>query len=152
MPTPHYGQPRYRTIADELRKRIKTEAIRPGTLLPPEATLTAEFQASRGTIRQAIGVLREEGLVATEHGRGSFAVRRTNPVSNSHHATQQKIPADARLAGLLNVDIGTILVEHESVTLANDRVDSVVRVYRPASPAAIKPASNASTSDNSNPP
>ncbi|WP_410811141.1 GntR family transcriptional regulator [Micromonospora sp. 067-2] len=57
VPTPHYGQPRYRVIADQLRERIESGSIPPGALLPTESALTTEFRASRGTVRQA--VLRE---------------------------------------------------------------------------------------------
>jgi len=60
-------------VADELRRRILSGAIPPGALLPSETTLIAEFSASRGTIREAIGLLRAEGMVVTEHGRGSYA-------------------------------------------------------------------------------
>jgi GntR family transcriptional regulator len=60
-------------VAEELRRRIQSGAIPPGALLPSETTLIAEFSASRGTIREAIGLLRAEGMVVTEHGRGSYA-------------------------------------------------------------------------------
>lgn len=84
VPTPHRKQPRYRVIADELRRRIQAGAIPPGALLPAESALIAEFQVSRGTVRQAIDALRAEALVVTEHGRGTYArpqlpVRRLGP-------------------------------------------------------------------------
>lgn len=73
VPTPHPERPRYRLVADELRRRILAGAIPPGSLLPSEAALMAEFGGARGTIREAIGLLRAEGLVVTEHGRGTYA-------------------------------------------------------------------------------
>ncbi|MGH3749341.1 MAG: GntR family transcriptional regulator, partial [Micromonosporaceae bacterium] len=42
-------------------------------LLPSETTLMNEFGVARGTVREAIAVLRAEGLVVTEHGRGTYA-------------------------------------------------------------------------------
>jgi GntR family transcriptional regulator len=60
-------------VADELRRRIQAGAIPPGTLLPSETTLIAQFAVSRGTIREALATLRAEGLVVTEHGRGTYA-------------------------------------------------------------------------------
>ncbi|MFV2095786.1 GntR family transcriptional regulator [Micromonospora sp. LOL_014] len=71
MPTPHYGTPRYRRVADQLRDRITSGAIPPGALLPPETALAKEFNVARGTIRAAINALRQDGLVTTEHGRGT---------------------------------------------------------------------------------
>ncbi|MDG4774066.1 winged helix-turn-helix domain-containing protein [Solwaraspora sp. WMMD792] len=71
MPTPHYGTPRYRRVADQLRDRITSGAIPPGALLPAETALAKEFNVARGTIRAAINALRQDGLVTTEHGRGT---------------------------------------------------------------------------------
>jgi GntR family transcriptional regulator len=61
---------RYREIADTLRQRVRTAAA--GSLLPSEAELSAEFGASRVTIRRALDVLRDEGLVAARQGFGWF--------------------------------------------------------------------------------
>ncbi|MEU1607140.1 GntR family transcriptional regulator [Micromonospora matsumotoense] len=134
MPTPHYGQPRYRTIADELRKRIESGAISPGALLPTESALTAEFRVSRGTIRQAIAALREIGFVTTEHGRGTHANARFYDHNMSDSATQQtrqrEVPANEELAVLFGVDIGTTLVVEESITRRSQRIESVTRTYR----------------------
>ncbi|MEV0876628.1 GntR family transcriptional regulator [Micromonospora echinofusca] len=134
MPTPHYGQPRYRVIADELRERIETGVIPPGALLPTESTLTAEFRAARGTIRQAIAVLREAGLVATEHGRGTYAnLHRHESGSNKSsepETRQRQVAADPELAALFAVEVGAALIEQQSVTRTNDTVGEVVRTYR----------------------
>ena len=62
VPTPHYGQPRYRVIADELRERIESGAIAPGALLPAESTLTAEFRVARGTHPQGDRYVAGAGL------------------------------------------------------------------------------------------
>ncbi|WP_443083857.1 GntR family transcriptional regulator [Verrucosispora sp. WMMA2121] len=134
MPTPHYGQPRYRAIADELRNRIEGGIIPPGTLLPAESKLTAEFRASRGTIRQAIAILREEGLTATEHGRGTY-VKTDMRSSSAHRQTgsdvqQSIISADAYLAALFQVDMGAEIIETEVISRTADKVVSVTRTYR----------------------
>lgn len=73
VPTPHPEPPRYVQIADELRQRIRAGAIPAGALLPSEPTLIAEFQVARGTVRQAIALLRAEGVVVTDPGRGTYA-------------------------------------------------------------------------------
>ncbi|NBE80877.1 GntR family transcriptional regulator [Micromonospora rubida] len=135
MPTPHYGQPRYRVIADELRKRIESGAIPPGALLPAESMLTAEFRASRGTIRQAIAVLREDGVATTEHGRGTYANAYTydhSPDRSSDLETRQReVAANAELAALFGVEVGAALIERESVRRNGTTVVTVVRAYRP---------------------
>ncbi|MET8089234.1 GntR family transcriptional regulator [Micromonospora sp. NPDC005220] len=60
-------------MADELRRRIEAGVIPPGSLLPSESTLMAEFSVARGTVREALALLRSEGLVLTEVGRGTYA-------------------------------------------------------------------------------
>ncbi|MFG1866466.1 GntR family transcriptional regulator [Micromonospora arborensis] len=73
VPTPHPQPRRYRQVADELRQRIEAAVIPPGSLLPSESTLMAEFSVARGTVREALALLRSEGLVMTEVGRGTYA-------------------------------------------------------------------------------
>lgn len=126
VPTPHYGQPRYRAIADQLRKRIESGTIPPGALLPAESSLTTDFRASRGTIRQAIAVLREQGFVATEHGRGTYAVVQVDETE----VVQREVNADNRLAALFVVEVGTPLSEREAVTRRDGQVEEVIRTYR----------------------
>ncbi|MEU8255012.1 GntR family transcriptional regulator [Micromonospora inaquosa] len=134
MPTPHYGQPRYRVIADQLKERIESGSIPPGALLPTESALTTEFRASRGTIRQAIAVLRGDNLVTTEHGRGTSA----KPIAHGHgsgqtaesDAGQGEIAADPELAALFGVEVGATLIEQRHVIRRNGEVVSVIRSYR----------------------
>ncbi|MEO3771624.1 GntR family transcriptional regulator [Micromonospora sp. B9E7] len=134
MPTPHYGTPRYRVIANELKERIESGVIPPGALLPAESVLTAEFRVSRGTIRQAVAVLREAGLVATEHGRGTYAsprpqgsrVARPSRSETGH----REIAADPELAALFAVEVGAALLEQQSISRTHEAVVAVVRTYR----------------------
>ena len=84
VPSPHrgspaHGRPRYRLLADELRRRIMSGAVPPGAFLPSESALMREFHAARGTVREAVRLLRDEGIVITEHGRGTL-VRPALPV------------------------------------------------------------------------
>jgi len=63
-------QTRYQAIADDLRRRIEAGAVGPGRLLPSEAELSADYGASRVTVRRALERLREEGLVESRQGLG----------------------------------------------------------------------------------
>jgi len=67
---------RYRVIADELRARAVE--MPGGALLPSEAELSAEFQASRVTVRRALELLRNEDLIDARQGFGWFVA--TDPV------------------------------------------------------------------------
>ncbi|WP_148573447.1 GntR family transcriptional regulator [Nocardioides caldifontis] len=81
---PVSDRPVYKQIADELRRRIETGRIAPGERLPSESALVAEFGVAHGTIRQAIQLLRSEGLAVAEHGRGVF-VRNRPPIRRLAH-------------------------------------------------------------------
>lgn len=62
-------EPLHRAVADALRTRIREGTLDVGALLPSEAELCREFAASRGPVRQALGTLREEGLIGGGQGR-----------------------------------------------------------------------------------
>src|SRR4051794_41902956 len=64
---------RYREIADALRVRLQGGDLAAGRLLPSEAELSVQFQASRVTVRRALEVLREERLIESRQGLGWFA-------------------------------------------------------------------------------
>src|ERR1044071_5301289 len=64
---------RYRSIADDLRPRVAAGEFAAGRLLPSEAALAAHYAASRITIRKALELLREEGLVDARQGFGWVA-------------------------------------------------------------------------------
>lgn len=68
---------RYHHIADELRLRITSGAYASGRLVPSEAALSGEFKVSRVTVRRALEILRDEGLVAARQGLGWFVVGET---------------------------------------------------------------------------
>jgi len=65
-------QIRYRLIADELRVRVQSGVYGAGRVMPSEAELGTEFDASRVTIRRALETLREDGLVDARQGFGWF--------------------------------------------------------------------------------
>ncbi|WP_253775503.1 GntR family transcriptional regulator [Goodfellowiella coeruleoviolacea] len=64
--------PKYHRVADALRREIKNGDLPPGHRLPAETTLVERFRVSLPTIRQALGVLRAEGLIESRHGIGTF--------------------------------------------------------------------------------
>jgi DNA-binding LacI/PurR family transcriptional regulator len=60
----------YRQLAQRLRGEV--DAGRYAGRLPPEPTLARELEVSRGTLRQALGLLVRDGVVYTIPGRGTF--------------------------------------------------------------------------------
>lgn len=71
MIDPRSYTPRYRQLADILHARIDDGTYAPGQLLPAEPHLAAEFDVGRDTVRDAVAVLRAEGVVETIPSRGT---------------------------------------------------------------------------------
>lgn len=69
---PQSATPVYVQVAEILRARIEAGALLPDRPVPSEAQLQQEFGIARGTARKGIALLREQGLVITVRGRGSF--------------------------------------------------------------------------------
>ncbi|MEL7154278.1 MAG: GntR family transcriptional regulator [Pseudomonadota bacterium] len=65
------GQPLYRQVAAELRTAIAEGKHPVGTLLPTEQELCERFETSRYTVREALRLLAEDGLVKRRQGRGT---------------------------------------------------------------------------------
>ncbi|MFF3645611.1 GntR family transcriptional regulator [Streptomyces sp. NPDC002564] len=66
---------RARQVAEVLRRQIASGAFASG-VLPDERVLIADFGVSRNTVREALGVLRDEGVVERRQGVGTVVVRR----------------------------------------------------------------------------
>lgn len=100
-------RPVFQQIADQLRGEITRGGIAAGEKLPSEAGLMEHYGVARMTIRQALGVLKSEGLVVAEHGRGVFV--RPRPVARRlgsdrfarrhRQAGDAAFVADAKAAG-----------------------------------------------------
>jgi GntR family transcriptional regulator len=64
--------PAYAKIAALVRARIIDGTYPPGSKLPPEIQFCTEFGVSAMTLRKALSVLAEQGLVFAEKGRGTY--------------------------------------------------------------------------------
>ena len=72
---------RYQSIAEQLRRRLESGDLGGSRLLPSESELSEEYSASRVTVRRALEILREEGLVDSRQGFGWFVA--TDPLRQS---------------------------------------------------------------------
>jgi GntR family transcriptional regulator len=71
------GTPPYRQLAAILRDRIGAGEIT--GMLPSERYLAQEHAVAMSTVRRALALLREEGLIVTAPGWGSSVNRGTSP-------------------------------------------------------------------------
>ncbi len=113
-----------------------TETMPPGTPVPPERTLAAEFDTSRTTVRQALQELVVEGRLERIQGKGTFVAK--PKVSQALQLTSYTedmraqgleptsqlldigyITADDTLAGLLDIQPGGRVLRIERLRLAS---------------------------------
>lgn len=70
------SSPLYRQVADVVRQRIVKGIWDIGTQIPSLTELAAEFDVALITVRQAVALLAQEGLVRAQRGRGTHVVGR----------------------------------------------------------------------------
>ena len=66
-----HARPVYRHIADVLQADIEC-GMQPGDQLPPEHELARRFDVNRHTVRRAVDLLAEAGLLVRRQGTGTF--------------------------------------------------------------------------------
>lgn len=75
-------QRKYDLIAGDIMDRIRAAHFPPGTALPPEIRLAAEYGVARDTIRAAIALLRHHGWVHTIPARATYVIAYVTPTAH----------------------------------------------------------------------
>jgi GntR family transcriptional regulator len=123
------GVPLHSQLETTLRRLIEQGQISTGAVLPGELELAAQLGVSRHTVRHALGVLTNEGLLRRERGRGTTVVSAVAPrvierslgtfyafawetrargqVQHSYVLERKVLEADADFAAKLGVPVGT---------------------------------------------
>lgn len=127
--------PLYQQIASQLRQKIEDGTLNPGSKLPNEEALRQAYQTSRVTVRNAIAILAEEGLVDRRHGKGTYV--RTDVVSVEMGSLQGFYGALKRTGASVTTELlqcDTSLpppeVKDALSIVANQPVQRLERLYR----------------------
>lgn len=86
--------PVYKQIAEIIREQIDHGDLTPGDAVPSEAELEAEYGIARMTARRVARELREQGLVYTVQGEGTFVGQPGTPRSAERTPIYHQIAAD----------------------------------------------------------
>ncbi|MFC8236830.1 GntR family transcriptional regulator [Streptomyces sp. NPDC096354] len=78
-------QPRWRQVAEVIRQRIADGTYAPRTRVPSVLQLQAEFGIAAATGQKVHRALREDGLIYTEPGLGSFVARPLPSAGDAPH-------------------------------------------------------------------
>jgi DNA-binding GntR family transcriptional regulator len=103
-----YAPPKYAQVVAEIKRRIERGAYPPGSLLPSEHQLVAEFGVSRPTIVRALSALRLDGWIDTQQGKGSFVrgrpaladAERTRPAHDVMELSENELSGQLVQAGV----------------------------------------------------
>lgn len=155
--------PKYRDIADQLRRRIQSGEYGPGTLIPGENHLMAQHGVARATARKALAVLAAEGLTEVQAGVGTRVrdfrlIRRRSPdrLASSQWGQGRPIwqvdlddrpmetdsvvvelrPCPERVAVILDVEVGDDVVVRDRRYLVEGKPVMLATSYLPAEIAA----------------
>ena len=128
--------PLYYQVAKVLQARIFTGVYPPGSQIATEEELAKTFAVSRITVRKAIGVLHEQGLIERRRPRGTFVAQhvRASAVAQLHGFLEdlvllgdigrtltceiEHVPADAVVAARLQVPPGSSVMRISRVRTA----------------------------------
>ena len=138
-PLPSGPMPRYHQLREILQKRIESGEFQPGDQFPTEEQLCQEYGVSRGTVRQAINVLVNEGRLRREQGRGTFVaesslspvffrladfaedMRQRGLTASTRVLRLQVIPATEEIAARLEIPVGEQVIESARLRMANGK-------------------------------
>ncbi len=67
-------EPATEQIRDQIRFLIASGELKPGDQLPTVRQLAADLRVNFNTVARAYRTLDEEGLISTQHGRGTFVL------------------------------------------------------------------------------
>lgn len=111
-------------MAEELRARIRSGALRPGQRMPTQAQLAHEFGVERGAVRRALRILQAERLL-TNVSKGSPATVAADPAGALTGPEAPPLPTTVALAPRIaaafaaeHVEIDAVCLTSVSLTLA----------------------------------
>lgn len=119
---PDDPQPPFQQVAEDIRASIRSGELPLGGRLPKQSELSEGYGVSLGTLKSALGVLRDEGLIVSRQGEGSW-VRRTlpDPDDAAGRAAQEDVP----------VMLAQVLQRLEEVTTRLERLEGHLGTRQP---------------------
>ncbi|MDD3213412.1 MAG: FadR/GntR family transcriptional regulator [Eubacteriales bacterium] len=105
-------------VAQHIKGMIIDRQLNEGEQLPTETELTANFNVSRSTIREAVKILIAENVVEIRHGRGTYIAKRTgitrDPLGLSFADRKTLLPNLLEARRLMEPDIAALAAERRT--------------------------------------
>ncbi|MBL0388448.1 GntR family transcriptional regulator [Tumebacillus sp. ITR2] len=108
-------RPLYMLVIDRVKELMSQGEWSPGTRLPSEFELAKLFGVSRATLREALRVLEEEGVVVRRHGVGTFLADRSVVRAGIEQlfSVTEWIERANRVPGTIEKQVGEMLPSEE---------------------------------------
>lgn len=144
--SPEPGQSRYGALAAALRARIVAGEFAPGSAIPAEQTLAAQHGVALGTLRRALDLLVEQGLIERQHGRGNFVRQGLSgapmlrffrfgdargKAPRSQILSRRSLPAPPEQARLLGIDRGEPVLRLRRLRSVADQPALLEQIWLP---------------------
>ncbi len=110
--------PKYKAVADTIRRAIEDGTLAVGAKLPPVRDLAYRLAITPGTVARAYSVLTDEGLLQAEVGRGTFVAPPKSPLlddvwSRQLHLLERSDPDHVSLFSPRLADVGQVALIRE---------------------------------------
>jgi GntR family transcriptional regulator len=124
--------PLYYQLADLLREKIHDGSLTSGMALPSEFDLIDEHNISRGTVREALRLLEQEGIIEKRKGVGTFvSAPKIEHETDRPMGFSRVMQMTGKTATAQLLEMRKFLPSHSiSETLGLSQVDSVYLVKR----------------------
>jgi GntR family transcriptional regulator len=155
-------------IADDIRAKIETGVYAPGEKLPTYDYLAEQYMCADGSVRRAVDLLKQQGLVITRQGKGLYVRERPRarrhgmqrysrsrweagvPVLIAEAASQGlradqlmryigEVPAPPAVAERLGTEPGAAVHARKRTTMIEDRPNQLADSYYPLDVLAAVP-------------
>ena len=98
------GRPMYLQIMEQIKRRIAVGDWKAGEALPSIRQLAADLQVSVITVKRAYLELEHEGVIATQHGKGSVVAGRSDTAARLYEEElARQLEQAAQLGRLLGI-------------------------------------------------
>ena len=130
--------PPYLQVAKHIKAEIESGALPEGEKIDSVRTIAAKWKISLATATKVVGVLKAEGLVRGEPGRGSIVTRHQTTASAKDRVVRslegniytdderteirvaELVPAPEDVANAMGVAVGADVIRRQRITLRDD--------------------------------
>lgn len=127
--------PRYRLLADELRRQIESRELMPGDRLPTFAEMRSRHNVTSTTIERVYSLLENEGLIKRQQGSGTFVSEQkrtaTGNIGFLFHVQSLTNPYEMDLLAGMRTEamqhgLEILLLNAQEVDTDYDKIDAIV--------------------------